>query len=1059
MNFTSDQRRAIAEEGKTILVNAGAGSGKTSVLAARVMRKLQQGVDIDRLVILTFTNAAAAEMRSRIKQNIRKDPTLTAQLKRLDNAVISTFDSFTLRIVRQNHYLLDLPRNLEIADSAYLQGMESAVLTETMAKRYAAGNPDFLAAIERIWSGGDDMFATAVRLLAAGVGSIPDADGQLAAYMETHFGADLVQTRLADFTDLIEQRRQDLHNLLERAIEEIQGIDNEKALSFAAALAGIQSRLTAKGYEAFVTACTVDLPRKPVLSKAFDETDSQRLTHAYAPFADAFRVAKKMVESLHAANEEELLASYLDTRPVVTEVVAATRDYLENLSARKRRENAFGFADVMSFAIAILEDHPDVLARYRAGLVEIMVDEYQDTNDLQDRLIDILAMNNAFMVGDVKQSIYGFRDANPANFRRKCQSIAAGASGYIVDLRENFRSRREVIDAVNRLFEHVMDERVGGADYQLRQSLVYGNHAFDRQTDREIDRHPKIITYDPGEGSAVMAEARILASLIRSDIDGGFPILDPAKGYRPCAYGDFCVLVDRKSDFVVYQNAMVAAGIPVYTIADETFVASAEIQFVLNLLKLVRCQNDAEQAKLWFRHALYGTARSFVFKIPDDEVLPVLADRSLCAFTAAMPVSLRSIGNIVSELTALSMRLPADRFLLRLYAACDIYHNAAHLPDPAAVEAKLDYLVNKAATLPTPGFDGLLDYIAAIQNAKNLDVEFSRPLIFGRNAVYLMTMHKAKGLEFPICLYPGLSKRFNRSDTRGFFLYDKRFGLLTKAWDEGFKDTFLHVLFRDATDRDYLSERIRLFYVALTRAKEKFYLLLNVAKDLNESPATDATGYLPESLRLGYGCYADLVRSVGATAAWRVPAFAPVDIRREAERVQDVDVIPEFIRFDLRPLPLEKTGYAKTGMTISDPDNRMAMAVGTRFHAVLEVFDFSDPDSSLAALTPEWRQRIKAFLAHPEFAGITGAQVVQELDFMTGSDPGARRGSIDFLMMMNGNATIVDYKLKRIEDPAYEIQLEGYRDYVAALTGLPVRTYLYSILDDLLVETGGKTHA
>ncbi|MFH0993362.1 MAG: UvrD-helicase domain-containing protein, partial [bacterium] len=910
MEYTVDQRRAIAEEGKTILVNAGAGSGKTSVLAARVMRKLQQGVDIDRLVILTFTNAAAAEMRSRIKLNIQKDPTLAAQLRRLDNAVISTFDSFMLRIVRQNHYLLNLPRDLEIADSAYLQGMETTVLTETLSEKYAAGEAGFLAAIDRIWSGGDDMFSTAVRLLAGGMLALPDPDAHLEDFIEKHFSDKTLRTRLADFYALIERRRSELVVLIEQAIANIQDIGQEKADAFATVLARIKKQLHLKGYEAFVGVFQTDLPRRPAASKTFDEAASERLSAAFKPFAEAFRRAKKMLESLHAANEDELIAGYLDTEPLVREVVVTTRLYLQKLSKRKRQENAFGFADVMNFAIAILEHHPDVLARYQSDLVEIMIDEYQDTNDLQDHLIDILASNNAFMVGDVKQSIYGFRDANPDNFRRKCQAISAGAHGCIVDLRENFRSRKEVLDAVNRMFERVMDESIGGVDYQNRQALVFGNHDYDRLPDRLVDHQPVVITYDPGEGSAVRAEAKILASLIRADVDGGVPVLDSTKHYRPCTYGDFCILVDRKTDFAVYENALVTAGIPVYAVADETFMASVEIQFVLNLLKLVRCQDDPEYAKLWFRHALYGTARSFVFALPDDEVLPVLTDRSLSGFTPSMPASLQMIAALVADLAMISRHLPADKFLLRLYADCDIYRKAASLPDPGAVEAKLDYLADKAAALPMPGFAGLLDYINAIQNAKSLDIEFARPLIFGRNAVYLMTMHKAKGLEFPICLYPGLSKRFNRADTHGFFLFDKRLGLLTKAWDDGFKDTFTHILFRETADREYISERIRLFYVALTRAREKIYLLLNVAKEEGETPTPDSSGYLPDSLRLGYGCYADLVRSVVATVSWRMPAPAPVTSKSEAISEKEAIVAPNFIHLELTPVSIIKSGFA-----------------------------------------------------------------------------------------------------------------------------------------------------
>ncbi|MDP3130161.1 MAG: UvrD-helicase domain-containing protein, partial [Bacillota bacterium] len=742
---------------------------------------------------------------------------------------------------------------------------------------------------------------------------------------------------------------------------------------------------------------------------------------------------------------------------VVMAVLDAASRYRVRLGEAQREQNMFGFDDITAFAIHLLETEETVRARYRRDVVEIMVDEYQDTNDAQDRLVDLLSAGSVFMVGDVKQSIYGFRNANPKNFLRKCREVARGSGGEVISLQDNFRSRPGVLSTVNTLFERVMDESLGGVDYKDGHSLRPAREDLFLPT--TLDDTPEIIVYDPGDRPAVAVEAELLVSIVAREMTNQTPVSEKADGkliHRNCRYGDFCVLVDRKTDFAVYRRAFTVAGIPVFAVTDEKFVASAEILFVLSVLRLVRAAADPGYAKDWFRHALFGAARSFVFAVSDDLVLPIVADRSNIRFpSSGLPAELGELADLVQTLAKAAPRLTAETFLARLYELTDIYRHAASLPDPAAAEAKLDFLLEKAATLPLAGFSGLFDYIEGIATSKDLDVEFARPLDLSVDAVVLMTMHKAKGLEFPFCLYPGLSKRFNRADTRGFFLFDRRFGLITKAFDAGFKDTFVHALYREALDRDLISERIRLFYVALTRAREKQFLLLDGSKDDGVRPEPGSGGYLPDRIRLGYDSYADLVRSVSALDRWRVappPLPAPID-RREPEKrsIEPADVVT----FDFPAVVMAPRIYAKGTVGSVDEAAKNAIATGVRFHELLEQFEFRAPAASLQRLDPIWRSRLERFLAHPELARIASSTVYRELDFVDGAGPDAGRGTIDLLFIDASGASIVDYKLKHIDDPAYRDQLAGYAAYVEKTTQLPVKTYLYSILDDRLVETGG----
>ncbi|MFA5006384.1 MAG: UvrD-helicase domain-containing protein [Candidatus Izemoplasmatales bacterium] len=1055
MAFTRDQLHAIRSRRRRILVSAGAGSGKTAVLAARVLSRIREGIDVDKLVVLSFTNAAAAEMRARIRKQIESDAALKDQLPKLDNAVISTFDAFALRIVRQNHHLLGLPADVRIADSAVLRRLEETTLADVVLDRYRDGDPGFLSAVDRVWNGNDDGFAEAVRLVAAGMRQIPDADAWLAGYDRDHYSDIAVEGLLGRFSALLKRRRDDLRAAARAAADGLSGFAHPKAGPAAAAYAALAEAFPDTDYRslrAAVSACKV--PATPAKAKDLDEELAIAMRSAVAPFRRTLGKAKKWFESFYAENEQELAAAWNETRSVVTTVLEAVADYRTRLSAAKRNLNLFGFDDVTAFAIALLERVERARERCAADIVEIMVDEYQDTNDLQDRLVELLSAGSVFMVGDVKQSIYGFRDANPGNFIRKCRAVENGGDGDLIRLSDNFRSRSEVLHAVNVVFTALMDEPLGGVDYRAGESLTA---AREKATEDE-DFAPAVIAYDPGESAPTAVEADLLVRLVAAELAKGTRVTEKTEGGlvdRPCRAGDFCVLVDRKTDFDVYRNAFVAAGIPAFAVADERFLSSTEILFVLSILRLVRCETDPAYAADWFRHSLYAAARSFVYRIRDDIALPLVADRGMTGFgERILPAAFTPLRDLVRTLSAAAADATAPDFLARLYDGCDIYRHAATLPEPESAEARLDHLLEKAAALPAAGFAGLFDYISGIESSRDLDIEYAKPVELRDDAVTIMTMHKSKGLEFPFCLYPGLSKRFNRADTKGFFLFDLRFGLVTKAFDRGFKDTFVHALLRDAVDRDMVSERIRLLYVAMTRTREKMFFLADARKDDLPYPPYDASGTMTESHRLGAGSFADLLRGIPALRDWRVPVPTAATLPRPTA-MPAVSVGPvRTVALDLRPRTVPTSGFAKRAPTLPDSAVKAALAVGTRFHAILESIDFKRLEPSLARLEPEWRIRVLGFLSHPELAGWRDCEIRQELAFIDGTDATATRGTIDLLLLGRTAATIVDYKLSRIDDPAYAAQLRGYRDYVARMTGLPVRTYLYSINDDRIVETG-----
>lgn len=1058
MNYTPSQKRAIHESGNNILVSAGAGSGKTGVLQERVLEQLKSGMHIDELIILTFTNAAAFEMKSRIIKAIQKDGQLEDELKRMDQAIISTFDAFCLRLVKEYHYLLDLPSTIVIGDNIQILTLEKQLLNDIIKRYYLETDPSFEALVLRLFQKGDSILYDTIQNFAYKISKVPNFECILDQF-EEYFSRELLEQHFQEFEVELHLAKTTVIPLIHRLLELIDSFSSNSLEKYKTSLGLIVNRLNQSKTidELIQTYLTLDFPSKPGGKK--DEVLQEILDEYHPNIKDYIYTTKRTLEEAYITDKESAIASVLETKDSVLKIVEITKQYILELDKAKRDNNLYDYSDIMNFAIQLLENQTDIALDYKQRIKEIMVDEYQDTNDLQDYFISLISNNNLFMVGDIKQSIYGFRDANPKNFLEKYLNYSKGIGGVAIDLRENFRSRKEVLEDINRTFEDVMDNKIGGINYKDQQSLVYGLKEYDQVIDSQ-HYGIELVSYDfeaykeeDEYATKPRVEAELLAKDIVSRIAKKHQILDGS--FRDIQYQDIAILVDRKTDFALYSEILSAYNIPVNLYSDEPFMDSPEILFLISYLKLMKCFQDKDYLIQNFKKVFYSVSRSFVFQVKDEIIIDFLTKASITEIHDLKRISdykeLESIYTLTKELSGLMESLPIYELLLMIYSKLQLFQAISYLDNPGKKEEKLDFFAANIQSFVAFDFHDFIAYLETIEDHKDWDIEYSKVHV-NINAVKLMTMHKAKGLQFPVVYCPGLSKKFNFMENKDFFLYDKRYGLITSAFESGFYPTFLRKLSLDKRKQEYISERIRLLYVAFTRAREHLILFSDIKSIKPELRTLDESGYIEANIRLGYNKFTDLISST--TIADYQYHFEPlVEYQKQrASYTPTTDTVITIKEFHFQKKPLEEQTYSKSMVELLNDDVKGSIEFGIITHKLLEDFDFDHRKESLLKLPANIRTSMEVFLESKLFQRSDSPNIYQEYEFYEIDESGTKHGIIDLLVQYHDIIYIVDYKLKTISEDAYKVQLHGYKDYIKTKTNLPIQLFLYSILEKTLEE-------
>lgn len=951
--WTTQQKQVIETRNKNILVSAAAGSGKTAVLVERIIQGIldeKQGINVDKLLVVTFTNAAAGEMRERIlkaiERELEKNPDnehLQKQQSYIHNASITTIHSFCLNLVREHFIDIDLDPGFKVADTNEIELLKGDVMKELLEEAYEEATPEFLEFANQFTVRNSDREIEKMVLTlyekAVGFPWPEEWLKQSIALYSVQNKEQLMNSR--NFITLTAYADE----LLKLAVMKCEyglklsiGINGPEKYGkiFQTDMENLKIVLAEKDYEKRRSLLGFAFDRLPRVT-ASDEVDEEKKAQAQSVRKEV-KAAVAEVQKIYAASLEEFIAGLRQLEPVVKEYVRLTGRFMSLFREKKREKNIVDFNDFEQFAIQILtrvEDGKVVPSKAADELSEIyeeiMVDEYQDSNMIQETILSMISkerqgIHNRFMVGDVKQSIYGFRGARPDIFIEKYNTYSLeGEKNVKIILDKNFRSRSVVLDFINVLFRQNMSADFGGIDYDEENQLNPGAD-YERKGMAE-DYNSELILVNPEEeeeetedeipGAADEMEAKVIAARIKELVDEkkGLPVRDGVTGeYRTARYSDIVILVRSVNEGVYAINEeLTRQGIPAYMESKRGYFDTIEIRTILNFLKIV----DNPRQDIPLAAVLKSPAAGF----SDEELAVVRAlsgkDKNLydnlleyemkrnCMEEKWRTEQKKAVchSDLVKKIGDFLSLLEEFRNIVSYTGIYDLinlflnqtgyYEYIKAMPSGKRRCVNVDMLKEQAAQYENGVYKGLFNFVRYIEKMQKFELDMGEASTISEsdNTVRIMTIHKSKGLEFPIVFLTNITKQFNMMDSRsktvlhhelgiGMDYVDVRGRLLRKSMNK--------FLIARQMELDTVMEELRLLYVACTRAKEK---LIFTAKSVNRKKLEQAmtariydTEVLPYAVRMKARSFFDMI----CPALCRNQAFAAIYDRLGIEKPEDL---------------------------------------------------------------------------------------------------------------------------------------------------------------------------
>ena len=1028
--WTDEQWNAIYDKGHNIIVSAGAGSGKTAVLSERVIENLKSGMSIKEVLLLTFTKAASLEMKTRIRNKIKKNPSLSKELSLIDEAYITTFDSFALSIVKKYHYILNISPNVSIIDGSLIRIKKKEILTNIFDKYYENRNEKFLKLISDFCIKDDKEIFDSVLSIYSKIDLKYNKNEYLDNYINEYFNIDRINNDIKDYEKLLMSKFEELDYLIE---DMSYYIDSDYITNLRLSVSNL---MHSKTYDEIVSNLSVEIPRLPKGST--DEVKEKK---------ELINDVIKNIKSLCTyKNREEIMSSILSTKDYKEVIIDILKDFDEYVMAYKYENDIYEFTDIANLAIKLVKENVSVKEELKSSFKEIMIDEYQDTNDLQEILINMISDNNVYMVGDIKQSIYRFRNANPDIFKEKYNKYSNHIGGEKIDLNKNFRSREEVLNNINLLFNKVMDESIGGADYIKSHQMIFGNKSYIKKgkTLQNYDFELYSYMYDKkSEYSKEEIEAFIIAKDILSKVKGNYQIFDKDTSVlRNAEYSDFVILMDRTTNFDLYKKIFLYLGIPLELYKDETMNEDTDIIVLNNLIKFtIKLDTGVYDKEL--EYLFTSVMRSFLCESPDDEIFDTIKNKTILTSSLANKVRKIKLNNKSSY-----------EIINDLINEFDFYNKLITIGNESASSVKLNSILSNAKTTSSIGYD-INSFSEYLDNVIKEKIDIKYTIHSGvSNSVKIMTIHKSKGLEFPICYFSGLYKPFNISDIKEKFTYSNKYGIITPYFDEGVAETIYKHLLKNDYLKEEISEKIRLFYVALTRAKEKMILVMPYEEIVNGKESD----LVSSVVRSKYKSLLDIVSSTLVSLTKYVTVIdynksgitkdysllIKKDFKSGIEKSTEVLNVNELL---VENETLIDKHYSKENNKLITSDVKKNMKFGKYVHEVLEYFDLKKKDYSY--IKDEFiKNKIISFSNLPIFDNVNEANIFHEYEFIYTLNNTKYHGVIDLMLEYPSHIDIIDYKLSDVTDINYISQLNGYKEYISSITKKPVNVYLYSIINE-----------
>ena len=881
VKWTEEQKQAIYEKGSNILVAAAAGSGKTAVLVERIINKIiNENIDIDKLLVVTFTNAAASEMRERVLDAIYKkidenpeDERLQRQVTLLNKASICTIDSFCLDVVRNNFFEIDISQNFRIGDTTEIEILKQDVLEDLFEEKYEAEDKDFEKLINTYTSYKDD---TPLKELIL----------KIYTYIQSNpFPEKWLHEKIEMF-NLSEKLDQDFAKIIwgKLLLKQVDEILQEGIIKLEAEKSNLAKYDELQKYFLIIND---DIEQLEMLKSNLDSWDKaytiassikfktwsadKKITLEAKDIAKVTRdlvkeSLKKVLNKILIFDSKEANEDINDMYEVLTKLEKIIIEFGEKFAKRKKDKNVVDFSDVEHFALKILlkeengEVKPSEIAKkYQEKFEEIAIDEYQDSNLVQEYILTSISRgNNIFMVGDVKQSIYKFRQARPDLFLGKYKTYKTKYyktenDDLKIQLFRNFRSRREVLDFSNMIFASIMSEELGELNYTIEEYLNLGANYEDTNQDlrAEIDiLNVDDISEEDIESDSennetddleekerienIELEAKFVAKRIQKLISNKFQVYDAKKKEkRDIKYKDIVVLLrSTKEPAPIFEKEILNLGMPVFSDSSSEYLESIEIQTIMSLLKII--DNPMQEIPL------VAVMRSMIGGFTDNELVEIRLSDKYDNFYNTILKAKKDVNNnlrkkIESFLDNLEKwrkeqeYLSLDELIWKIYNDTGYYNYVGLMTNGELRQANLKMLFERAKQCETISFKGLFNFINYINKIKTSSKDMDSAKVIGENenVIRIMSIHKSKGLEFPVVFLSGTGKQFNMQDLNNKILLHPEIGIGVKYVDYDRQieyDTLSKQAMKNQIMIETLSEEMRVLYVALTRAKEKLII-------------------------------------------------------------------------------------------------------------------------------------------------------------------------------------------------------------------------------------------
>lgn len=1014
MSLNKFQQLAKDHRQGNVLISAGAGSGKTTVLAQRVIDLIiEENIPLSSLLILTFTNAAANNMKDKIRQSLLKLQRYQ-QANEIDASFIMTFDAYALFLVKKYHHVIGLEANVDIFEGSMLQYQLKSTLQTIFEQRYGSDDADFHSMIRQYVIKDDEQLKAFILEIYHHIDLKPNTDEYLATYHSTFFSDFFIEQNMNELFKLFKKHVEQFKlkathfensEEMERVVEALEPLDDTDDIDeFLQTLPTIKLKAT-RGLSEQDKAIKADL------NKAFNKFKLHYLKYPIEGYKEAYKATEKDIKAVLS---------------IVTELMI-------QIDAFKRYHRRYSFHDIAKYATQLL-DRPSIQQEVKDSLRYIMIDEYQDTSDIQEAFIQKIANQNVFMVGDIKQSIYRFRDANSDIFADKLKhylpyKMTNEPLDRVIDLNMNYRSRPEIVLSINDIFKTIMSHAYGGVDYLGDQLLIASLPTYNLEKDPLENYAIDHISYQSSALHKVKDEPTLIAKDILAKIAKGHQVYDEhLKMMRPMMFKDIALLLDRKSSFEDYLSIFSDAGIPLQVYADRS-VSTSDMYRLFRNIFIVLHHGPFTTLTSAIRKPVMSILRSFLFELDDQHIFDIIQGHTLFTTT--------KLYAILQPLYTLINASPLFKLYQKIVEEFNIELSLLKLEDITANIARLNAIQSMVSQVTDLGYT-LGQFVEYLENTEDLNIELT--IQEGKqtdNAVTLMTIHKSKGLEFPVVYFSGLNKEFNFSDTEGYYQVDKNIGIQFPYPSMDYKYSIFKALIVDKERQETISEYIRLFYVALTRTKEKMIFVYPTDKIKNLDDISEAKSFL------------DLLSF--ANQLHTVPTFETVDhtlIKQQTNTAHSSSAL----QFDSVNLSFETKTFMRASKAISTPVSTSTLDYGQYLHECLFIIDFKSLDTQWIE-DASVKSIFDKLFTLPLFATLKqklSQGSITLLKEYTYINQAGQKRMIDLVVKEGNDVYILDYKTKGIDDPAYPLQLSMYADDLTALGFHVVSLTLISILDAVI---------